>query len=55
MIVSECLNVVNGGKHLRELRNLETMHFRTYVDINYFYYLHLCFIRQVVNRVGMIL
>jgi hypothetical protein len=48
----DCLNVVNDGNHLRELRNSvyhsavleslnsETMHFRTYVDINYFYYLH---------------
>jgi hypothetical protein len=44
-------NVVNDENHLRELRNYvyhsvvlenlnsETMHFQTYVDINYFYYL----------------
>jgi hypothetical protein len=49
----DCLNVVNDGKHLRELRNSvyhsavleslnsETMHFRTNVDINYFYHLHM--------------
>jgi hypothetical protein len=48
-----CLNVVNGWNHLQELQNSvyhsavleslnsETMHFLTYVDINYFYYLHM--------------
>jgi hypothetical protein len=47
------LDVVNDENHLRELRNSvyhsavleslnsETMHFRTYVDINYSYYLHM--------------
>jgi hypothetical protein len=44
---------VNEGNHLWELRNpiyhsagleslnLQIIHFRTYVDINYFYYLHM--------------
>jgi hypothetical protein len=48
----DCLNVVNDGNHLRELRNLvyhsavlgslnsEIKHFWFYVDINYFCYLH---------------
>jgi hypothetical protein len=48
----KCLNVSDDGNHLRELRNSvshsafleslnsETMHFRTYVDINYFDCLH---------------
>jgi hypothetical protein len=48
----DCLNVMNDRNHLWELKNsfyhwvgleslnLETMHFWTYVDINYFYYLH---------------
>jgi hypothetical protein len=46
-----CHNVVNEGNHLQELQtsvyrsevlgslNSETMHFWTYIDINYFYYL----------------
>jgi hypothetical protein len=46
-------NVVNDGNHLQELQNsvyhsavleslnTETIHFQTYVDVNYFYYLHM--------------
>jgi hypothetical protein len=42
-----CLNVVDDGNHLRELTKFSLsfsgfrMHFRTYVDINCFYYLHM--------------
>jgi hypothetical protein len=52
-VILPCKPVWMYGNHLRELRmsvyqsavleslNSETMHFRTYVDINYFYYLHM--------------
>jgi hypothetical protein len=49
----DCVTVMNDRNHLRELRNSvyhsavleslnsETVHFGTYIDINYFYYLHM--------------
>jgi hypothetical protein len=52
-VIPPCKSVWMYGKHLRELRksvyhsavleslNSENMHFRTYIDINYFYYLHM--------------
>jgi hypothetical protein len=52
-VIPPCKPVWMYGNHMRELRksvyhsavleslNSETMHFRTYVDINYFYYLHM--------------
>jgi hypothetical protein len=52
-VIPPCKPVLMYGNRLRELRksvyhsavlaslNSETMHFRTYVDINYFYYLHM--------------
>jgi hypothetical protein len=52
-VIPPCNPVWMCGKHLQELRksvyhsavleslNSETMHFRTYVDINCFYYLHM--------------
>jgi hypothetical protein len=52
-VIPPCNPVWMYGNHLRELRksvyhsaileslNSETMHFRTYADIKYFYYLHM--------------